>query len=69
MPISILFYFILLYLRILHVYGWGPVGRRLVACLAQSQLSVTTNSWILEYLPEDLVDNLSAIASWPDTIL
>lgn len=51
------------------VVSWGPIGHSLVARLAQSQLTTSTNDWIITYIPSDLSGNLSAIASWPDLIL
>ena len=62
-------YFVLFYQRILPVFVWGPIGHSLVARLAQSQLSSSTNNWIYNYIPWNFSGNLSAIASWPDFIL
>ncbi|CAF5008408.1 unnamed protein product, partial [Rotaria sp. Silwood1] len=63
-------YFVLFYQSILFcIFGWGPIGHSLVARLAQSQLDLSTNNWIQNYIPGDLLGNLSAIASWPDIIL
>ncbi|CAF4719670.1 unnamed protein product [Rotaria sp. Silwood1] len=63
-------YFVLFYQSILLcIFGWGPIGHSLVARLAQSQLDLSTNNWIQNYIPGDLLGNLSAIASWPDIIL
>ncbi|CAF4350049.1 unnamed protein product, partial [Rotaria sordida] len=54
---------------IFYVFGWGPIGHSLVARLAQSQLDFSANSWINNYIPLNLLGNLSAIASWPDEII
>jgi hypothetical protein len=60
---------VLFYQGLVCVCGWGPIGHSLVARLAQSQLNSPTNDWINNYIPWDLSDDLSAIASWPDIIL
>ncbi|CAF0977650.1 unnamed protein product [Adineta steineri] len=62
-------YFILFCQEVLYVFGWGSVGHSLVARLAQSQLNSTTNHWLDNYIPSNLPDDLSLIASWPDIIL
>jgi hypothetical protein len=62
-------YFLLFYQEILCVFAWGPIGHSLVARLAQSQLNSSTNYWIDNYIPWNLYDDLSKIASWPDAIL
>jgi hypothetical protein len=62
-------YIILFYQEILCIFAWGPVGHSLVARLAQSELNSSTNHWINNYIPWDLFNDLSRIASWPDVIL
>lgn len=53
----------------LSVSAWGQVGHSLVARLAQSQLTPTTNRWINSYLSSNFENNLGGIASWPDVVL
>jgi hypothetical protein len=60
---------ILFYQQILGIFAWGPIGHSLVARLAQSQLNSSTNHWINNYIPWNLFNDLSQIASWPDVIL
>ena len=49
--------------------SWGPVGHSTVARLAQSQLTNSTAHWIQCLIPWHLNGNLSALASWADSIL
>lgn len=49
--------------------AWGPVGHSLVARLAQSELSSSTKQWLNHYISWGLSNDLSRIASWPDSIL
>ncbi len=52
-----------------HVYGWGADGHHIIAHLAQSQLTGTAPDWIRYLVPWHWNGNLSAMASWADSIL
>lgn len=59
----------LLFLFFQQITAWGPVGHSLVARLAQSDLTSTTKQWLNHYIPWGLSNDLSRIASWPDSII
>ena len=52
-----------------YVYSWGPIGHSIVARLAQNQLTNSTDQWIRSLIPWHVNGNLSALASWADSIL
>ncbi|CAM4754895.1 unnamed protein product [Rotaria magnacalcarata] len=54
---------------ITNVYGWGAIGHRLVARLAQSQLTSEAFDWVKFLVPWYLSGNLTAVAIWADDIL
>ena len=51
------------------VSGWGLVGHRIIARLANSQLTDKSTEWIEPLIPWHWKGNLSAMASWADSIL
>ncbi|CAF1060225.1 unnamed protein product [Adineta steineri] len=63
------FSFIILCQTFLHVYGWGGIGHSIVVQLAQSQLTGSAPEWIRSLTPWHWNGNLSAMASWADSIL
>ncbi|CAF3200024.1 unnamed protein product [Rotaria socialis] len=52
-----------------NVDGWGAVGHSLVASLAQSQLTAEASQWVKSLVPWYLSGNLTAVATWADSIL
>ena len=49
--------------------SWGEIGHSIVARLAQDQLTNSTDQWIRTLIPWHWNGNLSALASWADSIL
>jgi hypothetical protein len=50
-------------------HGWGAVGHSFIARLAQSRLNDAASDWITYLVPWHWHGNLSAMASWSDSIL
>src|SRR5690606_3577739 len=48
--------------------AWGPLGHRLVARLAQAQLSVPAQSEVQRLLATEGLDSLADIANWADEL-
>jgi hypothetical protein len=67
MPSSLLL--IILCGILVDVHSWGPVGHRIVARLAQSQLNDRAADWVRSLIPWHWKGNMSAMASWADDIL
>jgi len=51
------------------VHTWGIVGHRIIARLAQSQLTNTTTDWVRSLIPWHWKGNMSSMASWADDII
>jgi len=66
---SSIFLFVILSGTFVFVHGWGTVGHRIIARLAQSELTEITQDWIQTLIPWHLNGNLSAMAAWADLIL
>jgi hypothetical protein len=60
---------IVLFGTLAYVHSWGAVGHRLIARLAQSQLTETTSDWVRYLIPWHWNGDMSAMAAWGDDIL
>ena len=67
--ISVLLLLLLLTNSPLDVRGWGFVGHRLVARLAQSRLTDETSAWMKQLIPWHWNGELSSMSAWADQIL
>ncbi len=67
--LSTLFFLVFSCGTFLHVHGWGAIGHNIIAHLAQSQLTGPAIDWVESLVPWHLNGNLSAMASWADSIL
>ena len=66
---SSLFLCWIFYGLLVQVDSWGAVGHRIVARLAQTQLTDKASEWARELVPWHWNGNLSAMAVWGDDIL
>ena len=62
-------FFVLLCGTFIHVHGWGAIGHNIIARLAQSQLTGSASDWVRHLVPWHWNGNLSAMASWADSII
>lgn len=63
------FELLLLYSSVIQVHGWGMIGHKLIAQLAQKKLEKEVNSCMIQLLEPEHKSDLGAIASWPDLII
>ena len=52
-----------------YVHGWGFDGHSFTAGIAQTLLTDDASTFVRDHLPADVDGNMSAVASWADTIL
>lgn len=68
MVVKLIVIFAAVWLAAAPAMAWGPRGHRIVAMLAQAQLSVEASEQVRELLAEDAASQLSDIADWADTV-
>ncbi|CAF0932496.1 unnamed protein product [Adineta ricciae] len=64
-----IFFFVILGGKFCYTEAWGAVGHSIIARLAQDQLDNATADWLQSLVPWHFRGNLSAMASWADSII
>ncbi|UJR32200.1 hypothetical protein I4U23_019665 [Adineta vaga] len=64
-----IFFFLILGGQFICIQGWGADGHSIIARLAESELTDSASKWIRSLVPWHFDGNLSAMASWADSII